>query len=160
MYYSVTMLAKIRGVLLERQGRAAASNGSHSDEELHIAAAALMVEAARLDGSFDDDERVRIAGILNRRFGLGDEAVDDIVELAVAKAERIPEIYGFTKTIRDNFSHDERVAMLEMLWEVAYTDGVLHDYEASLLRQVTGLLYVTDQESGAARKRALERLRD
>jgi uncharacterized tellurite resistance protein B-like protein len=160
MYYSVTMLAKIRGFLLERQGRAAAPNGSHSDEELHVAAAALMVEAARLDGSFDDVERDRIGGILNRRFGLDGDAVDDIVELAIAEADRIPEIYGFTKTIRDNFSHDERVAMLEMLWEVAYTDGVLHDYEASLLRQVTGLLYVTDQESGAARKRALERLRD
>ena len=48
--------------------------------------------------------------------------------------------------------------MLQMLWEVAYADGELHDYEASLLRQVAGLLYVTDQESGTARKRARERL--
>jgi hypothetical protein len=35
---------------------------------------------------------------------------------------------------------------------------MLHDYEASLLRQITGLLYVTDQESGAARKRVRARL--
>ena len=44
--------------------------------------------------------------------------------------------------------------MMEMLWEVAYADGELHDYEANLMRQVTGLLYVTDRESGDARKRA------
>ena len=45
-----------------------------------------------------------------------------------------------------------------MLWEVAYADGELHDYEANLMRRVTGLLFVSDQESGEARKRALERL--
>ena len=89
---------------------------------------------------------------------MDDQSVAEILELATSAVDSIPEIYGFTKTIRDNFTHDERVMMLELLWEVAYADGVLHDYEASLLRQVTGLLYVTDQESGAARKRALERL--
>jgi len=47
---------------------------------------------------------------------------------------------------------------MEMLWEVAYADGVLHDYEASLMRRVTGLIYVTDQESGAARKRVMQKL--
>jgi uncharacterized tellurite resistance protein B-like protein len=45
-----------------------------------------------------------------------------------------------------------------MLWEVAYADGTLHDYEASLLRRITGLLYVSDRESGEARKRVLARL--
>jgi uncharacterized tellurite resistance protein B-like protein len=45
-----------------------------------------------------------------------------------------------------------------MMWEVAYADGALHDYEASLLRRVTGLLYVSDRESGEARKRVLARL--
>ncbi len=160
MYYPVGMLLKIRTFLIERKGRAIAADGAHTDEELHIAAAALMVEAARLDGDFDQDERDKIGDILRRRFDLDDETTRDVLETAGSAVDTIPEIYGFTKTIRDNFAHDERVMMLELLWEVAYADGVLHDYEASLLRQVTGLLYVTDQESGAARKRALERLRD
>jgi uncharacterized tellurite resistance protein B-like protein len=46
-----------------------------------------------------------------------------------------------------------------MLWEVAYADGQLHDYEASLLRRIAGLIYVGDRESGEARKRVLARLR-
>ncbi len=158
MYYPDGMLSKIRMFLIEQKGRASAANGVHSDEELHIAAAALMVEAARLDGDFDQDEREKISDILRRRFDLDDQSAGDIIDAAATAVDTIPEIYGFTKTIRDNFTHAERVAMLELLWEVAYADGVLHDYEASLLRQVTGLLYVTSQESGAARKRALERL--
>jgi uncharacterized tellurite resistance protein B-like protein len=53
---------------------------------------------------------------------------------------------------------EERVAIIEMLWEVVYADGTLHEYEASLLRRVCGLIYVTDQDSGTARKRVLEKM--
>ena len=53
---------------------------------------------------------------------------------------------------------EERVGILELLWEVVYADGTLHDYEASLLRRVAGLLYVSDRESGEARLRVMERL--
>lgn len=158
MYYSGAMLAKLRDFLLERRGQAASSDGRHSHDELHVAAAALMVEAARLDGAFDADEREHISTVLQKRFELDDESVRLLIDAAVGAVDTIPEIYGFTRTIRDNFTHDERVSMLQMLWEVAYADGELHDFEASLLRQVAGLLYVTDQESGIARKRARERL--
>ena len=117
-----------------------------------------MVEAARLDGTFDETERVYIRSVLHQRFALDSDQTELLIEAAAETVDSIPEIYGFTKTIRDHFSHDERIVMLQMLWEVAYADGELHDYEASLLRQVAGLLYVTDQESGIARNRARERL--
>lgn len=158
MYYVAPMLAKVRNFLLERGGRADSADGRHSHDELQLAAAALMVEAARLDGAFDDEERSLIAAILQQRFDLEAGETQLLIDAAVGKVDAIPEIYGFTRTVRDNFSHEERIAMLQMLWEVAYIDGELHDYEASLLRQVAGLLYVTDQESGIARKRARERL--
>ena len=159
MYYAATMLAKIRNFFLEREGRAESADGQHSPDELQLAAAALMVEAARLDGAFGEDERSHITKILQQRFELPAGETGLLIDAAVGKVDAIPEIYGFTRTIRDHFSHEERVAMLEMLWEVAYIDGELHDYEASLLRQVAGLLYVTDKESGIARKRARERLK-
>jgi len=158
MYYGDPMLTRIRTFLFERGGQAESEDGAHSQEELHLAAAALMVEAARLDGDFDEVERARILEILRRRFALDDDSAGILIDAAVGAVDTVPEIYGFTRTLRQNFDHAERVAMLELLWEVAYADGELHDYEASLLRQVTGLLYVTDQESGAARKRALDRL--
>ena len=65
---------------------------------------------------------------------------------------------AFTRVIKDRFSEDERVRMIEMLWTGAYADRRLHDYEASLVRRVAGLIYVADRDSGAARKRVLRRL--
>ena len=53
---------------------------------------------------------------------------------------------------------EERVKIIEMLWEVAYADGVVHHYEANLIRRINGLLYVSDRDSGAARKRVAARL--
>jgi uncharacterized tellurite resistance protein B-like protein len=131
---------------------------THSFEERQLAAAALLVEAAAMDSSFDAVERDRITELVRERFALGaDEALDLIAEAERAVAASV-QWHGFTSAVKDGFDHAERLALIEMLWEVAYADGRLHDYEASLLRRIAGLIYVSDRESGEARKRVLARL--
>ena len=125
---------------------------------MRLAAAALLVEAAKLDGTFDEAERAQIAGLLEDRFGMAAADVAALIEAADEETERAGGLYGFTKEVRLNFDHEERISMIEMLWEVAYADGSLHDFESNMLRRVAGLLYVTDRESGEARKRVLNRL--
>lgn len=132
--------------------------GSHRFDELQLAAAALMVEAATMDSTFDAAERARIHDLVLDRFALSGEEASDLVDEAERMAGERVEWHGFTRAIKDGFDHAERVQLIEMLWEVAYADGELHDYEASLLRRITGLVYVSDRESGEARKRVLARL--
>ena len=129
--------------------------GEHSVDELHLAAAVLLVETARMDDSIGEDERGVIVDLVRARFELSDEAVSSVVELADQVAHDAVELSRFTRRIRDDFDHDERIEMIEMLWRVVYADGVVHDHEANLLRRVAGLLYVSDRESGDARKRAI-----
>jgi uncharacterized tellurite resistance protein B-like protein len=131
--------------------------GGYADEQ--IAAAALMVEAARLDGSFTDVERDRIRKLLVQHFQLNPWAAGELLARAERTATESVAWQGFTHAIKDALPPEERVGILEMLWEVAYADGKLHDYEASLLRRVAGLLYVSDRDSGEARLRVMERLR-
>lgn len=124
----------------------------------NLAAAALLVEAALLDGHFAEKERAAICAILQRNFTLtAADAEELVVEAEKAQAEA-NHLVRFTRAIKDAYGPDERAAMLEMLWEVAYADGVLHHYEANLLRRISGLLYVSDREAGAARKRVLARM--
>jgi uncharacterized tellurite resistance protein B-like protein len=111
-----------------------------------------------MDSTFDAAERTRIGELIRERFALGaDEATDLIAEAERAVSASV-QWHGFTSAIKDGFDHAERVELIEMLWAVAYADGELHDYEASLLRRIAGLLYVSDRESGEARKRVLTRL--
>lgn len=131
------------------------SPGQHTVDELHLAAAVLLIETARMDDTIGDDERGVIVDLVRARFELSEEEVSSVVELADEVAENAVELSRFTSRVRDGFDHDERVEMVEMLWRVVYADGVVHDHEANLLRRVAGLLYVSDRESGEARKRVI-----
>lgn len=125
---------------------------------LRVAVAALMVEAATLDGTFDADERARVLALLSRRFQLDDTQARALLTEAEKVQDRAAGLEGLTRTVKNALDHDQRVEVLEMLWEVVYADGRLHDYEANLLRRLAGLVYVSDQEAGAARKRVLARM--
>ena len=150
------MLAKIKSFLSgEGEG---GNTPDATDDGVAAAAVAVFVEAAQLDGDFDETERRVICKILIERFQLSAEDAEALINDALREHDSPNKVYAATRLIRDVFSDDERIDVMEMLWEVAYADGEVHDYEANLVRRVAGLLYVQDRESGRARKRVLERL--
>lgn len=137
---------------------AADAPATRSADEKHIAAVALLVEAACLDGDFGAVEQASIRAIAAQRFNLNDEEIETLMALAQARQDHSNQLFGFTQQIKQSYAPNERVQVMEMLWEVAYADGVLHDYEANLLRRIGGLLYVPDRDGGDARKRVMARL--
>lgn len=139
-------------------GDAAGAPGALGPDELHVAAAALLVEAACMDGHFDEDEKRTITSVLQTHFDLDGDEAEDLVRAGIEAQDDSSQLYGFTRVIKDRFEHPDKVRMIEMLWEVALADGDIHHYESNLVRRVAGLLYVSDSESGAARKRVLQRL--
>ncbi len=150
------MIAKIKKFLFENDGKAE-SGGKHAQDELHIAAAALLLEAGMLDGSLDAPEKEAVKKLIQERFELDEESTQLIMTESEARAEGAVDIFGFLKVIIANFDHDEQLEMIEMLWDVVCADGRIDDLESNLVRRVTGMMGITDQESGAARKRALAR---
>lgn len=153
------MLDRLKALFSEEDSASSAGRrGRRNPEDLDLAVAVLLVEAARMDGNFDADEREAIGQMIRDRLSLDAADADDLIDEAERRAIETGEYWSFAKVVKNAFSYEERVELIEMLWGVAYADGALHDYEASLLRRITGLLYVSDQDSGAARKRVLERL--
>lgn len=150
------MLKKLKS-LFTPDGDASSADPA-APSELHIASAALLIEAAMTDGQVDDVERDRIAVMIERHFGVPKEEAALIMSHGEDKAENAVDIYSFLRVIGDSFDHEERVRLIEMLWEVALADGVLHEHEDTLVRRICGMLGVTDQESGGARKRVRARM--
>jgi len=130
----------------------------NADDDLHLAAAALLVEAAMLDNHFADRERETIATLLESRFGLTTHEAEALIGRASSAVAESTQIYGFTRTLKDRLEPDERIRIIEMLWEVVCADGTVHSFESGLVRRVAGLLFVPDRESGEARRRVLARL--
>lgn len=154
--YANPMLSHIKAFLT---GRTTPDPAADTNETA-AAAAAILIETALLDGNFDDNERRTIHAILVDRFGLSGQDADALIEVSTEAAEAAGanEVFAATRVIRDRFSEEERIELMEMLWQVAYADGHLHDYEANLVRRVAGLIYVRDKDSGEARKRALRHM--
>jgi uncharacterized tellurite resistance protein B-like protein len=152
------MLNRIKALLLNGGGPTVQAVTGPRPDELEVAAAALLVEAAQMDERYEAQERAKIADLMKAHFGLSEEEVESLLAEAQRRVEDSHQLFGFTRIVMERFSFDERVQLMEMLWEVAYTDGKLHDYEASLIRRIAGLIHVPDRDNGDARKRALGRL--
>ncbi|HUC12381.1 MAG TPA: TerB family tellurite resistance protein [Stellaceae bacterium] len=133
-------------------------NGGEPQGELKLALTALLVEAAHGHDHFDASDRAVIERLLERRFSLSPGDARALLAAGERAADRSVELFGFTRIINERLSFQQRVELIEMLWEVAYADGVLDEYEDSLLRRVGGLIYVPDRERGMARQRVLKRL--
>ena len=125
---------------------------------LQIAIAVLLVEAARMDDHFDDTERKVIERLLAQKFQLSLEQTRELVRKAVETDERSNQLYPFTRAAVERMDLAQRIGLIEMLWEVAYADGVLDPEEDTLLRRIAGLIYVSDVDRAAARIRVLERM--
>lgn len=150
------MLGRLKALFAADGSGAGTADGGQ--DHLRLAAAALMVEAARQDGHVDAIELDAIRSLLKKRFALSDADTEELLTEGREAAREATQLYAFVRTVNEAMPPEKRVEIVEMLWEVAYADGVLNDYEASLVRRVAGLLYVPDQDSGAARKRVLAQL--
>lgn len=136
-------------------GRSMPAIGNHAADEMHLAVAALLIEAARMDSTFDAAERGSIEALLASKFALDGQAVRQLIDDAQRKVENSTQYFPFTNAISKNMTIEQRTEIIEMMWSVAYADGVLDPHEDMLLRQVAGLLHVPDRERGLARQRAL-----
>lgn len=134
--------------------------GSDDESELskNLAAAALLIETAYMDEEFDESERAVISDLVQRRFDLDSADCQDLLVEAESAVVRSQQLYEFTRAVNDRFTPEERIEIMEMLWEVVYADGEVHDFEVSLLRRVGGLIYVSDRDRGLARQRVVDRL--
>lgn len=138
---------------LDQPHRAARQN------DAAFALAVLLIEVARSsDNRVEDREESLIERVLARRFGLERKEVAHLVKAAEEGAIQATDLFHFTQVAVDRFNEEERIGVIEMLWEVAYSDGVLTGDEDTLIRQVAGLIDVQDWERGEAKRRVRERL--
>ena len=119
-----------------------------------------LVEVARMDDKVNAGERRTIEQLIARAFSLDPKSVQSLVERADQEMQRSTQYFPFTQEICRHASPEMRVQIIEMLWTVAYSDGALNPDEDALIRQIAGLIQVSDWDRGAARKRALEKLAD
>ena len=117
----------------------------------------LMIEAAYTDGQIDESELKKIKLTLIDIFKENPYEVDLVIKESVKNKNNSKSLHHYTSFINKNFSDDKKLLLIEALWEIVLSDGEIHDYESNLIRRLAGLLYISDVNSGNARKRALNK---
>ena len=120
----------------------------------------LMIEAAYSDGKIDNEEIKKIESILVEIFEENPEEVKNCINISFENRDNSKSLFYYTSKINKQYSEKKKLLLIEVLWEIVLSDGKVHDYESSLIRRLSGLLYVSDVNSGNAKKRALNRLTD
>ncbi|MES2958637.1 MAG: TerB family tellurite resistance protein [Pseudomonadota bacterium] len=112
------------------------------EHTLQLATAVMLIEVMRADAQFDNTERRAVIDALRAKFGLTDEEIDRLIELAGQAARRATDWFEFTSHINAHFDMAAKVRMVEYMWSVAYADGHLHDHERHTLWRLSDLLHV------------------
>lgn len=122
-------------------------------EDARLALAALLVRIARSDGDYAAIETERIDQILSHRYAMS------AAETAALRAEaeeleaEAPDTVRFTRAIKEAVPHDDRLHVVEALWQIVLADGARDAEEDALVRLVAPMLGINDRDSNLARRR-------
>ena len=119
-----------------------------SFDTLQISISALLIQTAAYDGVFDDIEKEKIKSLLKKYFDLTDEKLEELFSLSFIVNDESNDIQQFTRKLNENLDYDEKLEIIEMMWKIIIVDGRIDDYENSLIRKISGLLYVQDSDVG------------
>jgi uncharacterized tellurite resistance protein B-like protein len=126
---------------------------------LQLATAVMLVEVMRADPELHDAERSHVLAALREKFGLADDEAARLAELAEDAARRSSDLFSFTDRINRHFDMPRKLRMIELMWGVAYADGVLDAHERHVMWRIADLLHVPQGAYQHARLRALEHSR-
>ena len=125
-------------------------------DDTRLSLAALLIHCMVIDGAISDKERETLRSVLTRSFGLDGADLDLLIAEAMAAEQEAIDLYRFTSVLKRQLSVDQRVRVVENLWEMVFADGDSHEFEENLVWRVAELLSVSREDRIAKRRTVAE----
>lgn len=124
-----------------------------------LAAAALLIEAARIDCEVSEEERLAVARLISERLALPPDEAARLLE-PIPAGELAAEVDDsiVIQAVREGFAEGDREDILEMIWEVIYADGQLTRFEDLFMQRMVQSLGVNAQAAERARSCAFAQM--
>tara|TARA_Y100000591_G_C21321203_1_gene445631 strand:- start:116 stop:541 length:426 start_codon:yes stop_codon:yes gene_type:complete len=110
------------------------------DNNLFTNIGALLIHVAKIDENYSEKEKEIIKKTL-LQLGLSSEDLDKVFKKSEEIEKNSNQILEFTKEVK-NKDEEFKIKIVEALWKIIYADNVSDIYEMSLMRRLTGLLYL------------------
>jgi uncharacterized tellurite resistance protein B-like protein len=114
----------------------------------------LMIEAADTDGEVTQEELNKISQSLIYVFKQDPKSVEVSLTKAFENKDNSKSLHYYTSKLNKSYSNENKIKLIEVLWEIILADDEIHDFETNLIRRLAGLLYISDVECGNAKIRA------
>ena len=135
--------------------RESESAGSVDKEhDLRVATCAVMLEIANIDGEFSAEERKRIVSFLESHFGLSAEIAQELIEKAGEELENSIDLWSFTNRINQNYNLEDKIGIVEMIWEIVFADDRMDMHEDYLMKKLGKLLRLSHKDLMDAKMKA------
>jgi uncharacterized tellurite resistance protein B-like protein len=126
------------------------------ENDYRLAAAALLVHAAMIDGEMSESERHRLVGALMLRFDLDEAAANELVNEATAAEQESVDLYRFTSLLNRALDDSGRQQLIEMMWQIVHADRQVTEFEDNLIWRAADLLHVPSRVRIELRRRVAE----
>ncbi len=117
-----------------------------------LAAAALLVHAVSIDGKATEVEHGKLRALLRERFALGEAEAEELIAQASDAQRQAVDLYQFTRLLDRSLDQADRLRLIKMMWQIAFADGRLDEFEDNLIWRVADLLHVSTRERVALRR--------
>ncbi|WP_338590570.1 TerB family tellurite resistance protein [Shewanella khirikhana] len=134
------MIAALKKLLKQQLGE---PGKSLSRQE---AAAALLIEVVLADESLSGHEQTLLPGIIANLTGASATEVSELIQSAMARHEEAVSLFEYTDLINREFSLQDKQALILAMWQLAFADGELCQYEEQIIRKTADLLYLKHSE--------------
>lgn len=116
------------------------NNKKDHNNNLFINIGALLIHVAKIDENYSEKEKEIIKKTL-LELGLSADVLDNVFKKSEETEKNSNQILEFTKEVK-NKDEEFKIKIVEALWKIIYADNVSDIYEMSLMRRLTGLLYL------------------
>lgn len=126
-----------------------------SDKNLAIAA--LMFHVIAADGVVQPKEREKLRSILSTHYDVSEDDIEELIEQATKADSEAVDLFAFTRVLKHQLSSEERILLVEDLWEMVFADGELHEFEDNIVWRVAELIAVSRQDRISMKQRVQAR---
>lgn len=122
-----------------------------TEHVLRLATGALLLEMTHMDGEVWPEQRAAVETAVLEHFGLSSDETTELLELAEEQRTESTDYFQFTSLINSNYTPEQKIRLVELLWHIAYANESLHIYEEHLVRKIADLLHVPHRAFIAAK---------
>lgn len=140
------MLDGLRQFIADVVSPTAQPDRAFDDTGYRLAATALLIHVISLDGEPSETEKRKLHSLIESRFGLDRGTADQLIASATLVEGEAVDLYHFTSIIMRSVDEAGRLRIVEMMWELAYADGAVSEFEDNVVWRAADLLGVASRD--------------